>query len=155
MKIEYNLTTKQLFKANLLLTFYRARIAILVFIIVYLLYTYLTDSSLIGFLIGVPIGLVFGTIVAVILGRIMAHRNKHYAGKRTLVITDEGYQYSGESFKRESKWSEKKKIWCTRWYIFLDTTSLYPVVIDRDVLSDAYVSEIKSIFTIKSTEPGP
>jgi hypothetical protein len=153
MKIEYSLTTKQLFKANLLLAFYRARKPILVLLVLYLLYTFFTDSSLIGFLIGVPIGLIFGAVFAVFLGLIMARRNKHYAGKRTLVITDEGYKYSGESFKRESKWSEKKKVWFTRWYIFLDTTSLYPVVIDSGVLSDAYASEIKSLFTIKNTEP--
>ena len=98
MKIEYTLTTKQLFKANLLLTFYRARKAILALLIVYLFYTYLTESSLIGFMIGIPIGLIFGTIIAVILGLIMAQRNKHYAGKRTLVITDEGYQYSARLY---------------------------------------------------------
>lgn len=152
MIIEYNLTTKQLFKANLLLAFYRTRKPYLLFIIFCFLYELIARGSLINFLIFMPIGLFIGYIVAFFLVLITVYRNKHFSGKRSLVVNVEGYQYSGDEFKREAKWSKKKKVWITKWYTILDTTSLFPVIIDNSALSENNISELKKIFESDKTE---
>jgi hypothetical protein len=79
------------------------------------------------------------------MGLILARRNKHYEGKRTLILNKDSYQYIGESFTRETKWSSKIKNWFTPWYIFLDITSLYPVVIKRDAISENDANQIRDL----------
>jgi len=145
MKIEYVLTTGNLYRANLLLTLYRVYKPMLIFFLLFFLYT-LYSGTLVAFFYGVPLGLISGGIISLITGLITARRNKHYAGERTLVVNKKSYLYTGETFKRETQWSDKTKNWFTPWYVYLDITSLYPVVIRRDVLSEAHVSEIHNLF---------
>lgn len=145
MKVEYSLTTSNLFRANLLLTFYRSFKPMTVFLILYFVYAMYSDT-LISFLYGVLLGLVSGIIISLIMGMMMARRNRHYAGERTLVMTKENYKYTGESFARETKWSLKMKNWYTPWYIYLDITSLYPVIIKREALSESNLSKLRELY---------
>ena len=145
MEIKYSLTTGNLFRANLLLSFYRSFKPMLLFLIIFLIYA-IYSGTLAAFTYGVPLGIVSGVIISLIMGMMMASRNRHFAGNRTLAITKESYKYTGESFARETKWSEKMKNWYTPWYIFLDITSLYPVVIRRNALSEKGVSQLRELF---------
>jgi hypothetical protein len=144
MEIKYNLTTGNLYRANLLLTLYRSFKPIIIFTIIFLAYT-LYSGALAAFIYGVPLGLISGIAISLIMGLILARRNKHYEGKRTLILNKDSYQYIGESFTRETKWSSKIKNWFTPWYIFLDITSLYPVVIKRDAISENDANQIRDL----------
>ncbi len=145
MEIEYSLTFGQLYRANLLLTYHRARNPLIIYFIAYFLYSYFTDG-LLSFVISIPLTLIFCVLFSSFICFIIVNRNKHFIGKRTLVVTQEGYQYHGENFKREAKWSDKKRIWITPWYIYLDSKSLYPVILSSNALTDNYITHLKSVF---------
>ncbi len=146
MKIEYTLTIGQLIRANSLLNYYRVKYPILIFTLIFSAYCYYINSY-IPLFIGIPGGIIIGAITSLTIGGFNIKKNRHFAGNRNLDLSDDGYKYHGEQFSREAKWSPTKKAWYTPWYVFLDVASMFPVIVDRNVLSENQLNEIKRIMT--------